>query len=91
MKQIMGSFKGKLYILFALILLVPALSVGSLSYFSAKDAIREEILYSANESVGILNKLIDQTISEKVHDIGIFSKEIEILEQPEEPVREKLQ
>lgn len=91
MKQLMGSFKGKLYILFALILLIPVLSVGSLSYFSAKDAIREEILYSANESVEILNKLIDQTISEKVHDIGIFSGEIKILEQSEGTIREKLQ
>ncbi|MEK5231692.1 methyl-accepting chemotaxis protein [Lysinibacillus sp. FSL K6-0232] len=91
MKQFMGSFKGKLYMLFALILLVPVLSVGSLSYFSAKDAIEEEILYSANESVAILNKLIDQTISEKVHDIDIFSNDLHILEQSQEEVREGLQ
>ncbi len=77
MKKIFSSFKGKLYTLFALVLLIPVISVGSLSYLSAKDSIEEEILFSANESVGILNKLIDQTITDKMNDIQVFSSEID--------------
>lgn len=77
MKKLFSSFKGKLYTLFALVLLIPVISVGSLSYLSAKDSIEEEILFSANESVGILNKLIDKTISEKMSDINVFSSEID--------------
>ncbi|MFJ7887410.1 methyl-accepting chemotaxis protein [Lysinibacillus xylanilyticus] len=76
MKKIFGSFKGKLYTLFALILLVPVITVGSFSYLSAKNSIKEEILFSANGSVSILNKVIDETISAKVNDINVFSEEI---------------
>jgi len=77
MKQLFLSFKGKLYTLFALILLIPVISVGSLSYLSAKNSIEEEILYSADQSVKILNTLIDNTISEKMNDINVLSKEID--------------
>ncbi|MFJ7732455.1 methyl-accepting chemotaxis protein [Lysinibacillus sp. NPDC097231] len=77
MKQLFSSFKGKLYTLFALILLIPVISVGGLSYLSAKSSIKEEILFSADESVEVLNKLIDKTISEKVNDIHIFSEDID--------------
>ncbi|WP_223554965.1 methyl-accepting chemotaxis protein [Lysinibacillus sphaericus] len=77
MKKLFGSFKGKLYTLFALILLVPVISVGSFSYLSAKNSIKEEILFSANESVTMLNSTIDKTISEKINDINVFSEEIE--------------
>ncbi|QDQ02534.1 methyl-accepting chemotaxis protein [Lysinibacillus fusiformis] len=76
MKKIFGSFKGKLYVLFALVLLIPVCSVGILSYISAKDSIKEEILFSANESVEMLNKLIDKTISEKIQEVGVFSEAI---------------
>jgi len=77
MKKLFGSFKGKLYTLFALILLVPVISVGSFAYLSAKESIKEEILFSANESVNMLNTVIDKTISEKVNDIKVLSEEID--------------
>ncbi|MGE7945347.1 methyl-accepting chemotaxis protein [Lysinibacillus sp. NPDC093688] len=76
MKRLFGSFKGKLYTLFALILLIPVISVGSLSYLSAKNSIKEEILFSADESVGILNTLIDSAISTKINEVATFSEEI---------------
>ncbi|MCL1694417.1 methyl-accepting chemotaxis protein [Lysinibacillus sp. BPa_S21] len=77
MKKLFRSFKGKLYMLFALILLIPVISVGSLSYLSAKNSIKEEILFSADESVKILNTLIDSSISAKINEITSFSKEID--------------
>lgn len=80
MKKIFSSFKVKLYTLFAFVLLIPVIAVGSLSYLSAKDSIEEEILFSANESVEILNKLIDKTISEKISDATVFSSEIDALQ-----------
>ncbi|MBK3494171.1 methyl-accepting chemotaxis protein [Viridibacillus sp. YIM B01967] len=76
MKKLFGSLKRKLYISFALVLLIPVVSVGILSYLSAKDSIEKEILHSANESVEVLNTLIDKTLSQKVSEIGVFSKEI---------------
>ncbi|KMY32794.1 chemotaxis protein [Lysinibacillus xylanilyticus] len=76
MKKLFRSFKGKLYTLFALILLIPVISVGSLSYLSAKNSIKEEILFSADESVEILNTLIDSAISTKINEVATFSEEI---------------
>ncbi|OXS76266.1 chemotaxis protein [Lysinibacillus sp. KCTC 33748] len=76
MKKLFRSFKGKLYTLFALILLIPVISVGSLSYLSAKNSIKEEILFSADESVKILNTLIDSAISTKINEVATFSEEI---------------
>ncbi len=76
MKNLFRSLKNKLYIAFALVLVIPVVLVGSLSYLSAKDSIEEEILFSANESVKVLNSLIDKTMSEKKHEISVFSEEI---------------
>ncbi|MCL1694415.1 methyl-accepting chemotaxis protein [Lysinibacillus sp. BPa_S21] len=93
MKRLFGNFKGKLYTLFALILLIPVISVGSLSYISAKDSIKDEILFSADESVKILNSLIDNTISAKTKDISVFSEDINstMYEQQGSAVRTKFQ
>ncbi|MFJ7182963.1 methyl-accepting chemotaxis protein [Lysinibacillus xylanilyticus] len=93
MKQLFGSFKGKLYSLFALILLIPVISVGSLSYLSAKNSIKEEILFSADESVKILNTLIDKTISEKINEINVLSKDIDssMYEQQKETLQTDFQ
>ena len=38
---------------------------------------KKEILFSSNESVEILNTLIDKTISEKINDITVFSEDID--------------
>lgn len=76
MKTIFKSLKSKLYISFGLVLIIPVVLVGVLSYLSAKDSIEKEILQSANQSVGVLNKLIDKTISEKINEIEVFSEEI---------------
>ncbi|MGE7926377.1 methyl-accepting chemotaxis protein [Lysinibacillus xylanilyticus] len=76
MKKLFRSFKGKLYTLFALILLIPVISVGSLSFLSAKNSIKEEILFSTDESVEILNTLIDSAISTKINEVATFSEEI---------------
>ncbi|MBG9455846.1 chemotaxis protein [Lysinibacillus sphaericus] len=77
MKKIFRSFRGKLYTLFAFILLIPVITVGSLSYLSAKDSIKNEILFSANESVKILNTLIDDKLREKINDMTVFSEDLD--------------
>lgn len=73
MKKMVNNFKGRLYLLFLIVLLVPVLCVGSLSYLTAKSAIKNEILYSANESVRVLDDLITKTIQDSEHDITILS------------------
>lgn len=76
MKRLFQNLQTKLYIAFALVLIIPVVLVGSLSYFSAKDSIKDEILFSAKDSVNVLNTLIDKTMQEKLHEMNVFSKEI---------------
>ncbi|MCH7323174.1 methyl-accepting chemotaxis protein [Solibacillus sp. MA9] len=76
MKNLFRSLRNKLYIAFALVLVIPVVLVGSLSYLAAKESIEKEILYSANESINVLNSLIDKTMSEKKQEISVFSEVI---------------
>ncbi|MBU7592769.1 methyl-accepting chemotaxis protein [Metabacillus halosaccharovorans] len=70
------KIKHKLFIAFALILIIPSVTVGLLAYNSAKKEISEELLATAEENVILLNSNIDSTISPKVHDANFFSGEI---------------
>lgn len=76
MKNLFRSHKSKLYMAFALIVIIPVVLVGSLSFLSAKSSIKEEILFSTNQSVEILNTVIDKTMNEKMQEISIFSEYI---------------
>ncbi|MCM3162686.1 methyl-accepting chemotaxis protein [Metabacillus litoralis] len=70
------KIKHKLLIAFALILLIPSLTVGLLSYNSAKKEIREELLATAKENIILLNSNINNTIGPKIHDASFFSEQI---------------
>lgn len=76
MKNLFRNHKSKLYMAFALIVIIPVVLVGSLSFLSAKSSIKEEILFSTNQSVEILNTVIDKTMNEKMQEISIFSEYI---------------
>lgn len=70
------KIKYKLIFSFALILLLPSLAIGSLSYLSAKSSIERELLSGANESIKILDSLINNTIDAKLVDAAYFSQAI---------------
>ncbi|MGN8841567.1 methyl-accepting chemotaxis protein [Niallia sp. HCP3S3_B10] len=63
----------KLYIAFALILIVPTLTVAYLSIQSAKHELSEKILESTKENVKLLNSSIDSTISPKLYDANYLA------------------
>ncbi|GLC89304.1 methyl-accepting chemotaxis protein [Lysinibacillus piscis] len=79
MKNIFGNFKNRLYGLFAIILLIPILSVGALSYNSAKQSLENQILFSAKGSVETVNELIDQTINAKKVIVDAYGKELNVI------------
>lgn len=68
--------KTKLILSFAIILIVPTISIGYLSFLSAKDAIQEEMLNGFGESLSLLNSTIDNTIQPKMNDVGYFAQKI---------------
>lgn len=70
----MNNIKVKLISAFILILIIPALSIGSLSYKTAKDAVENEITHGIDQNISLLNATIDNTIQGKINDAEVYSK-----------------
>ena len=64
-----GSFRNQLRLVFALILLVPTISLGVLSYMTAKKSVTAEILHSTQQSVGAINNVVDEVLTQKLTNI----------------------
>lgn len=71
-----SNIRTKLISAFAVILIIPAISIGFLSYNSAKSAVESQIMGEATDNIGILNTTIDNTIGPKIHDIETLSGQI---------------
>ncbi|RJS60512.1 methyl-accepting chemotaxis protein [Bacillus sp. PK3_68] len=69
-----GTIRSKLILSFSLILIIPALIIGTLSYGTAKEAVKQEMLNGFSENIDLLNSSIDQTIQSKIHDADVFSQ-----------------
>ena len=65
MKNYMSNIKVKLIIAFIIILIIPAISIGLLSYSTAKDAVENEILHGIEQNISLLNSTINSTITTK--------------------------
>lgn len=77
MKKVLGrfgNFKTKLILTFSLVLIIPALLIGSFAYFSAKEAVEHEMLAGFNENLKLLNSTINNTIQAKIHDVEYLSQ-----------------
>ncbi|MCZ8523912.1 methyl-accepting chemotaxis protein [Paenibacillus caseinilyticus] len=62
---------------FAGILLLPSLTIGILSYTSAKNEINTKIHGSAMDNLQMLNSTIDNSMKAKVHDMNYFAKTLD--------------
>ena len=72
--QFFQRLKVKLILSFVVVLLLPGLIIGSLSYLTAKDAVEKEVLSGVSQNVNLLNASINHTIEPKIHDIQTFSQ-----------------
>nr|WP_075983086.1 methyl-accepting chemotaxis protein [Bacillus massilionigeriensis] len=94
MKNILRFFKNiktKLIFSFAIILIVPTITIGYLSFLSAKDAIQAEMLDGFSESLGLLNSTIDNTIQPKMNDIGYLAQNISSQSYQKQGLKELIQ
>ena len=69
-----NNLKLKLILSFSIILIVPAVLVGVLSYSTAKDAVADEMLGGFKQTINVLNSSIDDTIQPEIHDMNVYSK-----------------
>ena len=72
------NLRVKLISSFAIVLLVPSLLIGVLSYQSAKSKIEEEIVDSAQNTVHFLNNSIDLLISPKIQHMTYLSESLSV-------------
>jgi methyl-accepting chemotaxis protein len=66
----------KLVICFLVILIIPAVMIGTFSYNAAKGAVQEQVEDSISEHVKTLNKSVDDMMNPKIMDIETFAKTI---------------
>ncbi|HJV45145.1 MAG TPA: methyl-accepting chemotaxis protein [Bacillota bacterium] len=68
-----GNLKKILYISFILILLIPSLTIGWVTYENAKNQMQEKLLQGVNESTSLLNELLTEQIKPKTNDMIYLS------------------
>lgn len=75
MKKLLSrlSIKLKLILAFSIVLTVPTIIVGLISYSNAKNSVEEEILDGFTSNLNLLNSTINNLFEMKIHDINTFS------------------
>jgi methyl-accepting chemotaxis protein len=85
------NLKKKLYISFIMLLLLPAILVGTLSYVTMKNKVEEKMLSSAKQNADFLNSMITDTINTKINDVNYLSGYFNQLNTSKETSAEALQ
>jgi two-component system chemotaxis sensor kinase CheA len=70
------NLKNKLIISFVAILTIPSITIGVLSYKSAKQEIESKLILSAEENVEVLDEILTDTITPIIKDVEMLSKKI---------------
>lgn len=70
------NLKFKLYISYLLILIIPAIVIGILSFTTAKDSVEKELLAGVEENINLLNSSVDNLVQTKVHDVKVLSTSV---------------
>lgn len=76
MKMPRLTVRAKLIASFSLILIVPVLTLGLLSYQSAKDRLEEQLLMTAAENVRLVDELLDRTLEAQSRDLELIASEV---------------
>lgn len=76
MNKFFRNLKPKLILAFSLILIIPSLSIGIISYITAKNAVEKELLAGIGVNLDLLNLTIGNTILPKINDIEYMSETI---------------
>lgn len=70
------KIRRNMLITYLLVLLVPSITSGYFTYRDAASTFEKQILQDAAESVSTTDKIINQTIEAKLHDLGYFIQDL---------------
>lgn len=69
-----ASLKLKLLCSFAVVLLIPGILIGYLSYDTARSKVGQQLLRSADENVALLDHVITDSISSRIKDMAYLAR-----------------
>lgn len=69
------SVKVKLIASFVLILLLPSLSIGGFSYYTAKNQVDQQLQSLTETNINLVSHMIYQYVQQKINDISQFAEE----------------
>lgn len=72
-KNVRMSIRTKLIFTYLLVLLVPSMIIGSMTYRSASHEVEQQLVNNAAESVMAVNEIINANIQSKIDDINYFA------------------
>lgn len=70
------SVKRRLHIAFLVLLLIPSLSIGITSYYTAKQRVQEQVLEKAKGDITLLNQLVTKLIEPQLQNVELLSENI---------------
>lgn len=71
-----NAIRRNLILTFLLVLLLPSVTIGIVTYQNAKYTVDEEIQRSALRSVETTNEIINDTLQSKLHDLDYFTEKL---------------
>ncbi|WP_410512689.1 methyl-accepting chemotaxis protein [Paenibacillus sp. BR2-3] len=75
-KNVRMTIRAKLILTYLLVLLVPSMIIGSLTYNSASNEMEDQLVNSATESVVAVNEIINANLQSKINDINYFAAQL---------------
>lgn len=92
LQHVRSFFKGtlgkKLVTAFLLILLIPGIIIGTFSYQSAKEEMRNTLITGASEKVELLDYFLSSTIMPMVHSVNSYANTISVKNISDDSVKE---
>ncbi|GGF86891.1 methyl-accepting chemotaxis protein McpB [Paenibacillus albidus] len=75
-KRVLLNIRTKLILTYLIVLLVPSLIIGWMTYQSASREVEEQLINNAAESVDAVNAIINENIQSKIDDIHYFATQL---------------
>ncbi|WP_084165385.1 methyl-accepting chemotaxis protein [Paenibacillus massiliensis] len=67
----------RLYVAFLLVLLIPSVFIGWMTYSTSRDTVANQIREDAAEAVSTANMMIESSVSSKWHNVGYLSEQFD--------------
>ncbi|WP_058301213.1 methyl-accepting chemotaxis protein [Gorillibacterium timonense] len=83
-RRLSRSLKTQLIVVFAIVLLIPAIVIGQISYRSAKTSLHNEVQKTIDENVAMLNSVLNDAIDQKLKQVSTMSALFNKSEKPAE-------